>query len=72
MAFTLFQFNGSIPVDYTAFNQQYNRVSEMVLRWIESPPTLMLPAEWQNESYWMGMLENYAMSSQDPNAILKE
>ena len=66
------QLNGSIPVDYTAFSQQVGRVSELMLHWIESPPTLTLPTAWQNESFWLGLLENYAMSRQDPEAIIQE
>ncbi|XP_070186023.1 uncharacterized protein [Littorina saxatilis] len=65
-------FNGSLPVDYTKVGQQLNRMSELIVKWAMKPPTFTLPSAWQNESFWLGMLENYAMTRQGPDAILQE
>ncbi|KAK7500956.1 hypothetical protein BaRGS_00007836, partial [Batillaria attramentaria] len=64
--------NGSIPVDWAEYMRQQERVSAMITRWTESPPTFTLPADWQNETYWLGILERYAMQRQDPANIFTE
>ncbi|XP_076450764.1 uncharacterized protein LOC143286815 isoform X2 [Babylonia areolata] len=64
--------NGSLTVDYTALSQQYAGLSALIARWIESPPAITLPASWQNESFWLGILERYGSARQSTSTIMDE
>ncbi|XP_046362068.2 uncharacterized protein LOC124139094 isoform X1 [Haliotis rufescens] len=64
--------NGLEQVDWLGVGAKFQRVYDLVTRWVRMPPTVVLPANWENGSYWLNMLEQYAMARQDPAAINAE
>ncbi|XP_067670801.1 uncharacterized protein [Haliotis asinina] len=64
--------NGTEQVDWLEVGDKFQRVLELVTKWVQMPPRVILPPVWENETYWLNMLEQYSMARQDPAAIQAE
>ncbi|XP_046569699.1 uncharacterized protein LOC124278012 [Haliotis rubra] len=64
--------NGSEQVNWLEVGDKFQRVLDQVTRWVQMPPRVVLPPVWENETYWLNMLQQYSMARQDPAAIQAE
>lgn len=59
-------------VDWTSVSQQNSELTERLQRWIENPPNVSLPKDWENSTYWFELLDllNGDNAVKDGNASL--
>jgi hypothetical protein len=49
--------SGKENFNWEDFNNKLIRLTAMVDRWTKSPPVFVLPADWQNVTYWLELLD---------------
>ncbi|KAK6169359.1 hypothetical protein SNE40_020430 [Patella caerulea] len=59
-------------IDWMKMGEKYMKISQLLNRWIETPPTVLVPTEWQNGTFWLNMLERYNQMQTSPEAINEE
>ncbi|XP_050393414.2 uncharacterized protein LOC126811654 [Patella vulgata] len=59
-------------IDWIKIGEKYTKISKLFSRWIETPPTVLVPTEWQNGTFWLNMLERYNQMQTSPEAINEE